>query len=567
MKVNKLVIGRWSLVAILLLAAFLRLYRLGDYPALNADEAAIGYNAYSLIQTGKDEHGTPWPIHFQSFNDYKPGGYFYIVLPFVYFFGLNEWSVRLPGAILGILTVLVIYLLTKELVKDSKIVKLKISKAWPFRLEEIAAFMLAISPWHIHFSRGGWEVNVSTFFITLGMLLFLKSLKNPNYFALCILSFVMSLYTYHAARVVVPLFGFALLIIYRKDLFNKVNKRQFLGSILLGAVLLIPLITSFASGAGVRASGVGIFADRGYIDRIEEKRARHEEPGSAIYRVLYNKPKELGIEFVKNYFEHFWGQFLFISGDDIERDKVPEFGQLYLWQLPVLLIAAIAVIRRSKGWTSLLIWLAVAPIPAALTFQSPHALRSQSMVVPFTILSAYGLVMLIELLQRNIEKKIILATCCILLSTVLVWDFSRYLHEYYVHMAKTYPYSSQYGVKELVEYINGSEYKDKQIVITTRYDQPYILFLFYGIAAGNNKVDPILFQEHHILTAPDKFGFSTVPYFDNLIFKSINYKDEDRDAFPGLVIVGADEEIPEEVNVVKNIYGSNGYLYFQVVVN
>ncbi|MBU1127337.1 hypothetical protein KKF11_03250, partial [Patescibacteria group bacterium] len=62
------------LVLILLLAAALRLWGLNHYPVgLNADEAAIGYNAYSLIETGLDEHGNAWPIHFKSFGDYKPG--------------------------------------------------------------------------------------------------------------------------------------------------------------------------------------------------------------------------------------------------------------------------------------------------------------------------------------------------------------------------------------------------------------------------------------------------------------------------------------------------------------
>src|SRR3990167_5588830 len=106
---------KFLLIVIILVAAFLRFWRLGDYPALNADEAAIGYNVYSLIQTGKDEHGNPWPIHFQSFNDYKPGLYFYLVLPFVKTLGLNEWAVRLPGAILGTATVLVLYFLVLEL--------------------------------------------------------------------------------------------------------------------------------------------------------------------------------------------------------------------------------------------------------------------------------------------------------------------------------------------------------------------------------------------------------------------------------------------------------------------
>src|SRR3990167_3084838 len=94
-----------ALLFIILLSVFLRFYKLGSYPALNADEAAIGYNAFSLLETGKDEHGNPWPVHFQSFNDYKPGLYFYIVLPFVKFLGLNEWAVRIPGAFLGTLTV------------------------------------------------------------------------------------------------------------------------------------------------------------------------------------------------------------------------------------------------------------------------------------------------------------------------------------------------------------------------------------------------------------------------------------------------------------------------------
>src|SRR3990170_5159431 len=145
------------LLLIILLAGILRFWRLGEYPALNADEAAIGYNAYSLIQTGEDEHGNPWPIHFQSFNDYKPGLYFYLVLPFVKFIGLNEWAVRIPNALLGVATVYLIYLLIKKL---------------NLEIGEIAAFFLAISPWHLHFSRGACEVNVATFFIVLGVYLF-----------------------------------------------------------------------------------------------------------------------------------------------------------------------------------------------------------------------------------------------------------------------------------------------------------------------------------------------------------------------------------------------------------
>ena len=76
--------SKWILVAILILAAVLRLYRLADFPAgLNADEAALGYNAYSLLLTGKDEHGHSWPVNLESFGDFKPAGYAYLLIPFI----------------------------------------------------------------------------------------------------------------------------------------------------------------------------------------------------------------------------------------------------------------------------------------------------------------------------------------------------------------------------------------------------------------------------------------------------------------------------------------------------
>src|SRR3990172_12798734 len=163
---------KFFLILIILLSFVLRSYKLNTVPAFNADEAAIGYNAYSLLLTGKDEHGNNWPLHFQSFNDYKPGLYFYLVLPLVKFFGLNEWSVRIPGAFLGVATIFVLYLLIEELKIGNSIV----IKNLKLGISEIAALLLAISPWHIHFSRGGWEVNVATFLIVLGLWFFLKRL-------------------------------------------------------------------------------------------------------------------------------------------------------------------------------------------------------------------------------------------------------------------------------------------------------------------------------------------------------------------------------------------------------
>lgn len=544
----KKIINNKTLVLIVFLAAILRLYRLGEYPALNADEAAIGYNAYSLANTGLDEHGNAWPVHFQSFNDYKPGGLFYIVLPFVKLFGLNEWSVRFPAAVFGVLSIVAIYFLVKEFTRGNKKYTLT-----PL----VASFILAISPWHIHFSRGAWEVNVATFFILVGIYLFIKGTKNPHLFALSMLAFVASLYTYHAARLLVPVLGLGLLFFYRKILFGKNNIRLFFGSLLFSVIILIPLVSGLLGQAGsARASGVSILADRGYIDRINVNRGRMENPNSLMAKILYNKPKEIVLEFSQNYFEHFWGEFLFLSGDEIQRNKVPDFGELYYWQFPFLIIGVFVAMKNREKWQTVLFWLLIAPIPAALTFQSPHALRAQSMVIPLSIITAIGLSVVWGMLRER--SRFACSVGVTVLMVVVAWDASRYLHNYWVHMAKAYPYSSQYGVKELVKYLDRKYSNEREILVTTRYDQPYILFLFYS------QYPPKSFQAKHVLTGRDEFGFSTVPSYDRYVFKKIDY-DTDRKMHSGALIVGTDEEIIEGANVLDNIVGQNGFLYFQIV--
>ena len=547
------------LILIILLAAFLRFWHLGSYPALNADEAAIGYNAYSLIQTGKDEHDNPWPIHFQSFNDYKPGLYFYLVLPFVKILGLNEWAVRIPGASFGVLTVIVIYLLVKELFKNSK--EFSIFN-FQFSIAEIAALFLAISPWHIHFSRGGWEVNVATFFITAGVWLFLKALNNPKYLGFSVLSFALSLYTYHAARVVAPLLTLGLVIIYRGKLFKKRNFKFLILNSLFLILLLAPLAKGLMGPAGFsRAAGVGLFADPGPLNRINEQRGEHANYLGFGAKALHNKAVNYGLAFGKNWAQHFWGEFLFLSGDDIQRNKVPETGQMYWFDLMWLVIGAWWLVRRFDKKAALVLWwLAASPVAAALTFQSPHALRAQNMVIPLVIIAAAGLSKVFSWLSSKTSSKKTLAAYYMLLATLIAWQFARYEHMYWVHMAKEYPFSSQYGVKELVNYVKDNESKYDKIIVTNRYDQPYILFLFYL------KYPPEKFQTEHELTARDVYGFSTVENFDKYYFQSIIF-DEIRPNNPNSLIIGTDEEIPDETNIIKRIYGTNGYLYFEIVGN
>src|SRR3989304_6317172 len=113
---NKRKIKKYYLLIILGIAIVLRLWKLGSIPpSLTSDEASLGYNAYSILKTGRDEYGQFLPIIFKSFGDYKPGLYVYSTVPFVAFFGLNEFSVRLPSAIAGVIAVWLLYKIVSSL--------------------------------------------------------------------------------------------------------------------------------------------------------------------------------------------------------------------------------------------------------------------------------------------------------------------------------------------------------------------------------------------------------------------------------------------------------------------
>jgi len=108
------------LAAIFLLALAIRTVNLGNHPpGLTWDEAGLGYNAYSILKTGRDEHGIFMPLIFKSFGDYKPGIYVYLTVPSIAVFGLTEFAVRFPSALAGTLTVLFTYFLAKELFRRS----------------------------------------------------------------------------------------------------------------------------------------------------------------------------------------------------------------------------------------------------------------------------------------------------------------------------------------------------------------------------------------------------------------------------------------------------------------
>ena len=229
---------KFLIVIIFLLAFVLRFWQLGANPAsLDWDEASLGYNAYSLLKTGKDEYGTSWPLAIRSFSDFKPPLYTYLTMVPVDLFGLNEFSTRFISALFGFLSIVAVYLLIKELFPRKS-----------FLFFVLCTLFFALSPWHIQFSRIAFEANLALFFFISGIWLFLKGLKSGKFFLFSFLAFSLSSYAYHSERLVVPLLLLGLVVIYRKEI--KTSLLWFIISGIIFILTLLPLVWQLkATGA------------------------------------------------------------------------------------------------------------------------------------------------------------------------------------------------------------------------------------------------------------------------------------------------------------------------------
>lgn len=437
------------LITIVCIAAFLRFYKLGELASsaykfnsipvsLNWDEVAAGYNAYTIANWGMDEYGNKFPIVFTSFYDDKHPVHIYITAVLVKVFGLSDYVVRSGGALVGVFSVIAIFFLARELLKNN-IAAL------------FSSLFLALSQYSIHFSRGLWENNFALFFLTAGIALFYVGIRKRNYLIPIAFSFFgLSFFSYHSAKVVAPIVVFLTCLINIKALFR--NKLILIASVLvvlLFGILIIkePKILGFARMNQTKFSDEQI-----------------QKAGSKTKLIF------------ENYKKHFTYEYLFRNGDQGPRASVKVIGQFYKIDL-ILSIIGLAFLVYKKKWQALVIiltWLLVAPIPSSVSSIDPSAIRGVFMIIPILLLSAFGASSLVGSLQNRIWQVLVV----VLILFFLGKESTNYLNYY----SNIYPIKEaiewQYGMKEIVRYSeeNPSVYK---MYIDNIRQQPYIYFLYY----------------------------------------------------------------------------------------
>lgn len=302
------------LTVIVILAFVVRFYKLGVVPSgLYIDEAAQGYSAYSILKTGRDEFGKTFPIVFRSMTDFRTPIYTYIVAAVFPVFGVNAFSVRLPSFVFGVLSVISMYFLTLEVSSNKK-------------LSLITSFLMAISPWHILFSRTAYESNVSLFFLITGALFLIKSLKKPHFLIASSILLAISIVAYQAERIVVPIILIVYFLKFRKTFLDKKHSKTLVFSLLIGTAILLPTISIvFTPGFWARASGLNIFSHArqlpdGFIQNYH-----------GIFSILVNGSWFLSVrEFMWHYFSYFSPRFMFLLGDSDVHISYPEISTFFI---------------------------------------------------------------------------------------------------------------------------------------------------------------------------------------------------------------------------------------------
>lgn len=453
------------LVLIIFLFLFTRLYKISEIPAsVYWDEASIGYNAYAISKDLKDEWGEFLPLHFRAFGEFKLPVFIYSVVPFVKIFGLNEFSVRVPAVLYSLGVVILTFFLSRKLTGNNFI------GLW-------ASFFITISPWFFIFSRTGFEATAGLMFYLLGILFFLQNEKGGKFFVLSALSFILSAYSYNSFRIIAPLTILFLIFSERAGIERLFKHFKWATlSITLIILSVLPIYRLYVYDAG-------------------------------ISRVLAVGSADAG-SFLKNYISHFDPRFLFIQGDSNLRHQQIGFGQLFFPEA-LLVAAGFIYILKSKSkykWLPILLIL-LSPIPAAITKESPHALRSLSIVPFISMISAMGVSML---RSYRIPSSYLNIGIVLLMLGFFINYFISFLNIYPAQSSKEW----QYGYKKI--FMEAGLNKKSTILISDKDGQPYIFALFYL------KYDPQKFRNEVVRNPVSDWGFSTVKNFGNFEFVKSN---------------------------------------------
>lgn len=453
-----------TVILILLLAAYTRFFHLGDIPrGLNWDEVSYAFNARSLLLTGKDEWGNPFPLFLRAFGDFKPALLSYLQMALLSVVQPSDFVVRFPVALLGWLSVPALGWFFW-----------RITKRISFGL--LGMFLITVTPWHIHYSRAAMDPIPGLSFLILGLALLVVK-KNWTKM-LGIVMLVISMYTYNAERFLIPLAAAATTLFLILDSNYRRHWRSWLPLIValaVGTGLLFSL--SIKSGANSRAEAVFAINESALHKQVTELFFRSSVVGLPAPRLFTNKVIVASYDFAKRYLSHWSPEFFFFDGNLSARHASAHHGNLLLLTLPLFLLGIFRpIITEKRVLFGQLVWLLLAPVPSALTTDVPHSGRTLVMIVPMIFFAAGGILSLISLVRERWQK-VVIGLAVLGAITINFWWYWR---DYQIFFPEDSEYAWQGHLRSLSDRVMVEKNRSwRDIYVTADGNHPAIFFAWY----------------------------------------------------------------------------------------
>lgn len=512
-----------ALAAVVLVGFVLRFVALDKVPvSMFGDELDVGYQAYSIGTTGRDYYGNTLPLHLHSMAEWRTPLYLYSAVPTVALFGITPLGVRLPAAIFGLLTIPALYFLAKAIVESVSGSKIHLNANG---VALVAALVLALSPWHIQYSRAGFEVTQLLLFLIVGIYLFLKSLKTGRYLWLSLALLVVTPLIYSTAKLFVPFLLVLMFGVYNRELLS-LPKKKIVIALIAALIVGAPTVYSTFFGGGTqRFDYISVFSDPTIEPEVGNGRLTDAkvrgEVGDGLTPSLVDKLNHNKVLFwipkvVANYLTAYSFDFLFVNGDPSPRHTIEGMGLFYTIEILPLLVGLVlflvSPIDRKKKFV-VLGWLLLAPIPASITRDGGnHATRLILMLPSLVFLIAFGAVQGLTKVGKSYRKLVIVA-----FAGVLALSFYFYQHNYWIHNPW---YSERWwhaGYSEAFGYLKQVDSHYDKVIISMAGEPAWIFF------AGYYQYPAWVWQQNFPTTNKKVLpGFGEVSYIDKYYFGSVN---------------------------------------------
>ncbi len=442
---------------ILIVGSLVRLVAIGQFPnALNVDEASSGYDAFSLMKYGVDRGGNSYPVYLYAWGSGQSVLYSYLMIPVLMITGLCEYGIRLPMAIIGIISLYVFYYLIKNIF-DNK------------RMALISVGFFAICPWHIMKSRWGMECNIFPDIILLSTLLFVLGLKKKktSLQILAFIGFAISSYSYGTGYLFLPVYILGMLgyLIYKKE----ITIKKSIIYLLIMFIICIPIILYIA---------INTFG----LDQISIGKV-------TIPKLLVNRYDEVSTVFSGNIIENCVDnllatlRILILQTDGLEWNAISQFGMFYIISIIFFVIGVKASLGKYKDniYNQIMnIWMLAAIVLSA--FCDANINRINIIMIPCIYYIVVGI--------YEFLNKYKVATLCV--CTIYIVLFAEFM---YVYTSKDYNeyYTFTSGVEEVVDYCNSLN--EDTVYCQYSFKEPFIYFMFYGETDVHEYLDTVKYYE------------------------------------------------------------------------